>query len=141
MMSHFPHSLISISSCSHAGGQLCGCGQPTLSSFLCFSAIVKTLYSKLLCTFPLLCCVGIKTIYCFIYIYVHLLFSFDLDLHLTCFCFIHVHQHAPPLIAGAGHLCYDSSLFACMLYHCTCMWKLLSISIYLDLSLLTDRPI
>ena len=34
MMSHFPHSLISISSCSHEGGQLCGCGQPTLSSYI-----------------------------------------------------------------------------------------------------------
>ena len=40
------------------------------------------------------------------------IFCFDLNLHkLISSCFIHVQQHIPPQFAGAGHPCYNRSLF------------------------------
>ena len=52
------------------------------------------------------CIVNAHMIYMYRYTYFVLT-----SINLICSCFVHVQQHAPPWIAGAGHPCYDRSLF------------------------------
>ena len=59
-----------------------------------------------LCHFDKLPCM-----YCnahMIYIYTYFVLT---SINLMLSCFVHVQQHVPPQIAGAGHPCYDRSLF------------------------------
>ena len=57
-----------------------------------------------------------------IYMYTYFVLT---SIHLICSCFVHVQQLASPRIAGAGHPCYDRSLF----YSVTIDQKLLSQSL------------
>ena len=51
-----------------------------------------------------------------IYIYTYFVLT---SINLICSCFVHMQQFASPRIAGAGHPCYDTSLFLKEMVTCT----------------------
>ena len=49
----------------------------------------------------------------YMYCNAHMIYTYFVltSINLICSCFVHLQQHATPQIVGAGHTCYDRSLF------------------------------